>query len=76
MCVLGLRYDPEPLGELPWVVLCYLLYRLLVYSAGSVSESCCVWMFCFVQAKTVCMYFLVALVRVGVHVMVMSSRRP
>ena len=42
-----------------------------------VSSVCSVRLFCFVQAKTVCMYgcmyFLAALVLVCVDVMVMSS---
>ena len=90
MCVLyvsfGSKVKPEPLGALPWVVLCYLLLgsRLLVYSAGSgvnrvqvVLSGFSKRLFCFVQAKTLCrygcMYFLAALVLVCVDVIVMSS---
>ena len=58
--------------------------RLLVYSAGSgvnrvqvVFSGFSKRLFCFVQAKTLCrygcMYFLAALVLVGVDVIVMSS---
>ena len=57
--------------------------RLLLYSAGSgvnrvqvVLSGFSVTLFCFVQAKTLCMYcmdFLAALVLVCVDVMVMSS---
>ena len=64
------------------VVLFILGSRLFLYSAGSgvnrvqvVLSGFSVIMFCFVQAKTVCrygcMYFLDALVRVCVYVMVM-----
>ena len=54
--------------------------RLLVYSAGSdvnkvqiVLSGFSKRVFCFVQAKTLCMYFLAALVLVCVDVIVMSS---
>ena len=53
--------------------------RLLLYSAGSgvnrvhVDLSGFSVRFVFVQAKTLCMYFLAALVLVCVDVMVMSS---
>ena len=58
--------------------------RLLVYSAGSgvnrvqvVLSGFSKWLFCFVQAKTLCwygcMYFLAALLLVCVDVIVMSS---
>ena len=78
----GLRSDPEPLGVLPWVVLCILRSRLPVYSAGSgvnrvqvVLSGLSMRLFCFVQTKTLCkygcIYFLAAFV--GVDVMVMSS---
>ena len=59
--------------------------RLLLYSAGSgvnrvqvVLSGYSVRLFCFVQAKTLCMYgciyFLAALGLVCVNVMVMSSK--
>ena len=55
-------------------------YRLLVYSAGSgvnrvqvVLSGFSKRLFCFVQAKKVCMYFFAALVLVCVDVIVMSS---
>ena len=62
----------------------YLRSRLLVYSAGSgvnrvkvVLSGFSMRLFCFVQAKTLCMngciYFQTALVLVCVDVMVMSS---
>ena len=65
-------------------VLFILRSRLILYSAGSgmnrgqvVLSGYSVRLFCFVQAKTVCMYgcmyFLAALVLVCVDVMVMSS---
>ena len=61
-------------------VLFILRSRLLVYSAGSgvnrvqvVLSGFCVRLFCFVHAKTLCMYFLDTLVLVCVDVMVMSS---
>ena len=82
----GTKVSPEPLGALPCVVQCclFLKSRLLLYSAGSgvnrvhvVLSGFSVRLFCFVQAKTLCrygcMYFLAALVRVCVDVMVMSS---
>ena len=54
--------------------------RLLVYSAGSgvnrvqvVLPGFSKRLFCFVQAKTLCMYGLAALVLVCVDVIVMSS---
>ena len=58
--------------------------RFFVYSAGSgvnrvqvVMSGFSKWVFCFVQAKTLCrygcMYFLAALVLVCVDVIVMSS---
>ena len=61
-----------------------VMFRLLVYSAGSgvnrvqvVLSGFSKRVFCFVQAKTLCrygfMYFLAALVRVCVDVIVMSS---
>ena len=65
-------------------VLFILRSRLLVYSARSgvnrvqvVLSGFNMRLFCFVQAKTLCrygcIYFLAALVRVCVDVMVMSS---
>ena len=65
-------------------LLCMFRSRLLVYSAGSVVNRVQVVLsefsmrlFCFVQAKTFCMYgciyFLAEFVRVCVDVMVMSS---
>ena len=65
-------------------VLFILIYRLLLYSAGSgvnrvqvVLSRFRVRSFCFVQAKSFCryscMYFLAALVLVCVYLMVMSS---
>ena len=65
-------------------VLFILRSRLLLYSAGSgvnrvqvVLLGFSVSLLCFVQAKALCrygcMYFLAALVLVGVDVMVMSS---
>ena len=57
-----------------------LRFRLLLYSVGSgvnrvqvVLSGFSVKLFCFVQPKTVCRYFLAALVLVCVDVMVMSS---
>ena len=82
---MDLRYNPEPLGALPWVVplLFIVRSRLLVYYAGSgvnrvqVLSGFSKRLFCFVQAKTLCrygcMYFLDALVLVCVDVIVMSS---
>ena len=53
--------------------------RLILYTKGSGVnrvQVCFVWisvrLFCFVQAKTLCRYFLAALVLVCVDVMVMS----
>ena len=74
---------------MPWVfamgsaLLCIYRPRLLVYSAGSgvdrvqvVLSGFSMRLFCFVQAKTFCMYgciyFFAALVLVCVDVMVMS----
>ena len=64
--------------------MCIFSSRLLVYSAGSgvnrvqvVLSGFSMRLFCFVQAKTFCMYgciyFLAALVLVCVDVMVMLS---
>ena len=72
------------MGALPCVMQCFFRSKLLLYSAGSrvnrvrvVLSGFSVRLFCFVQAKTVCMYgymyFLAALVLVCVDVMVMSS---
>ena len=54
--------------------------RLLLYSAGSgvnrvqvVLSGFSMILFCFLQAKFLCKYFLAALVLVCVYVMVMSS---
>ena len=69
------------MGSALW---CIFRARLLVYSAGSgvnrvqiVLSLFSMRLFCFVQAKTICMYgciyFLAALVLVCVDVMVMSS---
>ena len=66
------------------LLLSFVMYRLLVYFAGSGVNrvEICLSAFigrvlCFVQAKTVCMYgcmyFFVALVLVRVDVMVISS---
>ena len=69
------RYTPEP-------VLFILRIRLLLvlYSAGSgvsrvqvVLTGFSVRLFCFVQAKTLCMHFLAAHMLVCVDVMVISS---
>ena len=65
-------------------LLCILRSRLLVYSAGSgvnrvqvVLSGFSMRLFCFVQAKTLCMYgciyFLAALVLMCVDVMVVTS---
>ena len=61
-------------------VLFILRSRLLLYAAGSGVNRVqvdlsgfSVRLFCFVQAKTLCRYFLTALVLVCVDVLVMSS---
>ena len=90
MCVLyvsfGHKVRPRTIGcvVMGSAVLCILRSRLLVYSAGSgvnrvqvVLSGFSKRLFCFVQAKTLCMYdcmyFLAALVLVCVDVIVMSS---
>ena len=90
MCVLYVSFGPKvrtrTFGCLAMrsAVLFIFRYRLLLYSAGSgvnrvqvVLSGFSVILFCFVQAKTVCMYvcmyFLAAFVLVCVDVMVMSS---
>ena len=86
MCVLyvsfGSEVRPRTFGCVAMgnAVLFILRSRLLVYSAGSgvnrvqvVLSGFSVKLLCFVQAKTLCMYFFVALVLVCVDVMVMSS---
>ena len=57
-----------------------LMSRLLVYSAGSgvnreqvVLSGFSMILFCFVQAKTLCMYFLAALVLMCLCMMAMST---
>ena len=85
MCVLYVSFEsmvrPRTLGcvAMGSAVLFVLRSRLLLYSAGSgvnrvqvVLSGFRVRLFCFVQAKTLCMYFLAALVLVCVDVMVMS----
>ena len=79
----GSMERPRPLGALPWVVQCFFSFmsRLLVYYAESgvnrvqVLSGFSKWLFCFVQANTLCwygcMYFLAALVLVCVDVIVM-----
>ena len=42
--VLGLRYDPEPLGVLPWVVLCCLFVRSRYCSYILQGPCLYVWM--------------------------------
>ena len=75
----GLRYDPEPLGALLFI----LRSRLLVYSTGSgvnrvqvVLSGFSGKLLCFFLDKNSCrygcMYFLAALVLVGVDMMVNS----
>ena len=67
MCVLyasfGSKVRPEPLGTLPCAVLFIWRSRLFLYSEGSgvnrvqiVLSGFSVRWFCFVQAKTLCMY--------------------
>ena len=90
MCVLyvsfGSKVRPRTFGcvAMGSALLCIFRSRLLVYSAGSgvnrvqvVLSGFSMRLFCFVQAKTFCMYgciyFLAALVLVCVDVMVMSS---
>ena len=90
MCVLyvslGSKVRPRTFGCIAMhsAVLFIFRSRLLLYSAGSgvskvqvVLSGVSVRLFCFVQAKTLCMYgcmyFLAALVLVCVDVMVMSS---
>ena len=90
MCVLyvsfGFKVRPRTFGcvAMGSAFLCILRSRLLVYYAGSgvnsvqvVLSGFSMRLFCFVNAKTLCMYgciyFLVALVLVRVDVMVMSS---
>ena len=69
------------MGSPVWFI---LRFRLLLYSAASglnrvhvVFSGFSVRLFCFIKAKTVCMfacmYFLAALVLVSVDVMVMSA---
>ena len=86
MCVLyvsfGSKGRPRTIGCVAMcsAVLFIFRSRLLLYSAGSgvnrvqvVLSGFSVRLFCFVQAKTVCMYFLAALVLVCVDVMAMPS---
>ena len=90
MCVLyvsfGSKVRPTTVGCIAMgsTMLFILRSRLLLYSAGSgvnrvkvVSSGFSVRLFCFVQAKTLCMYsgmyLLAALMLVCVDVMVMSS---
>ena len=90
MCVLyasfGSKVRPRTFGcvAMGSAMLFILMSRLLLYSAGSgvnrvqvLLSGFSVRLFCFVQAKTFCMYgciyFLAALVLVCVDVMMMSS---
>ena len=86
MCVLYVSFEskvrPRTFGCIAMgsALLFIVRSRLLVYSAGSGVNRVQVFffgfskrLFCFVQAKTSCRYFLVALVLVCVDVMVMSS---
>ena len=86
MCVIyasfGSKVRPRTYGNVAMhgAVLFIFRSRFLLYSAGSGVNSVqyflsvfSVRLFCFVQAKTLCMYFLAALVLVCVDVMVMSS---
>ena len=90
MCVLyvsfGSKVRPRTFGcvAMGSALLCIFTSILLLYSAGSgvnrvqvVLSGFSMRLFCFVQAKTLCMYgciyFLAALVLVCVAVMVMSS---
>ena len=82
----GSKVRPRTFGcvAMGSAVLFILRSRLLLYSAGSgvnrvqvVLSGFSVRLFCFVQAKTLCMYgcmyFLAALVLVCIDVMLMSS---
>ena len=90
MCVLyvsfGFKVRPRTIGcvAMRSAVLFIFRYRLLLYSSGSgmnrvqvVLSGFSVRLFCFVQAKSLCMYgcmyFLAGLVLVCVDVMVMPS---
>ena len=86
MCVLyvsfGSKVRPRTIGcvAMRSAVLFIFRSRLLLYSAGSGVNRVQVVLFgfsvrliCFVQANTLCRYFLAALVLVCVDVMVMSS---
>ena len=81
----GSKVGPRTCGyvDMRSAVLFIFRCRLLLYSTGSgvnrvqvVLSGFSVRLFCFVQAKTLCrygcIYFLAALVRVCVDVMVMS----
>ena len=80
MCVLyvsfGSKVRPRTFGYVAMgsALLCIFRSRLLVYSAGSgvnrvqvVLSGFSMRLFCFVQAKTVCMYFMAALMLVCVR---------
>ena len=84
--IFGSKVRPKTFGcvAMGSALLCIFRSRLFVYSAGCgvnrvqvVLSGFSRRLFCFVQAKTFCMYgciyFLVALVLVCVDVMVMAS---
>ena len=82
VCEFGSKVRPRTFGCIVRGIAVLFIFRsrLLLYSAGSgvdrvqvVLSGFIVGLFCFVQAKTLCMYFLDALVLVCVDVMVMSS---
>ena len=86
MCVLyvsfGSKVRPKTFGcvAMGSALLFIVRSRLLVYSAGSgvnrvqvVLSGFSKRLFCFVQAKTLCRYYLAAFVLVCVDVIVMSS---
>ena len=85
MCVLyvsfGYKVRPRTFGCVAMGSAVFILRSiLLLYSAGSgvnrvqvVMSGFSVRLFCFVETKTLCMYFFAALVLVCVDVMLMSS---